>query len=416
VVSASADGTVRVWDSEEARRPEPSTLAGHAGEVARCQISPDGAAIVSASHDNTLKVWDTTDGTELDTLRGHTDWVEDCAISPDGSFIVSVSADGTVKIWDAADGSVRLTRGGHESRVIGCAISPDGSSIVSVGTDNAIRVWDTADGAERARLEAREYDEPRACAISPDGRLIISASTWSSLRLWDLAEETEIDVLEPGAAGPDDLDSDEEEVEIPMDAQHHLRARVSLAPDGASIVSAGAFDRTITIWDTETRAEHASLDGHQDFVYDVAVSPDGALIASVSRDATLRVWEAAGGAELAMIPLPGRPGCVAAHPFLPRLACGDAGGALYLIDLVGIEYGPLVVTAVDRGGATKVRCPACWSEHPVQDGWLGLEIACPGPACTTRLRVNSFVAGPPHRSSASRGGAARLGGLFRKRQ
>jgi WD40 repeat protein len=33
-------------------------LAGHTGYVSSCAITPDGDRVVSASHDGTLKVWD----------------------------------------------------------------------------------------------------------------------------------------------------------------------------------------------------------------------------------------------------------------------------------------------------------------------------------------------------------------------
>ena len=59
-------------------------------EVSACAISPDGRWIVSASSDGTVKVWDAATGVERATLRGHTAWK------------VFASSDGTVKVWDAA--------------------------------------------------------------------------------------------------------------------------------------------------------------------------------------------------------------------------------------------------------------------------------------------------------------------------
>jgi len=77
----------------------------------------------------------------------------------------------------------------------------------------------------------------------------------------------------------------------------------------------------------------------------------------------------------------------------PFAACGDGGGGVYLIDLVAIEYGPIIVTAADlgNGAGPALRCPKCFRLHPLDDAWLGEVIECPTPDCGLSLRVNPFV-------------------------
>jgi WD40 repeat protein len=54
VVSASGDGTLRVWDLDSGACT--ATLRGHTGEVLAVAVTGDGRAL-SASHDGTLRVW-----------------------------------------------------------------------------------------------------------------------------------------------------------------------------------------------------------------------------------------------------------------------------------------------------------------------------------------------------------------------
>ena len=50
---------------------ELHTLSGHTGAVKAVAVTADGRRAVSASVDGTLKVWDLGERCELHTLRGH---------------------------------------------------------------------------------------------------------------------------------------------------------------------------------------------------------------------------------------------------------------------------------------------------------------------------------------------------------
>ena len=82
------------------------TLQGHAGRVNAVALTPDGQRVVSASDDGTLKVWDLESGREMRTLQGHADWVNAVALTPDGHRAVSASIDNTLKVWDLESGSL----------------------------------------------------------------------------------------------------------------------------------------------------------------------------------------------------------------------------------------------------------------------------------------------------------------------
>ena len=166
-----------------------------------------------------------------------------------------------------------------------------------------------------------------------------------------------------------------------------------MSPDGTWIVSAGDDDRTLKIWDAATGAERASFIGYS-YLRDCAVSPDGTWIVSAGKDGTVKVWDVATGTERAVLVLPGAATAVAFHPLTPMVACSDWGGGVHLAHLVGIELGPLVVTAAVHDHELTVRCPACREAFPVDRDRLGTETACPRPACGTRLRINPLVLRP----------------------
>ncbi|KAK4458976.1 hypothetical protein QBC42DRAFT_299809 [Cladorrhinum samala] len=69
---------------------------------------------------------------------------------------------------------------------------------------------------------------------------------------------------------------------------------VTFSPDGRILASASR-DQTVRLWDTATGRTVYTLKGHSDWVRSVAFSPDGRILASASDDQTVRLWDTATG-------------------------------------------------------------------------------------------------------------------------
>jgi WD40 repeat protein len=179
-ISASADGTLRVW--EVATGACLHTLTGHTDWVNHVAVTGDGRAI-SASDDGTLRVWEVATGACLHTLTGHTDRVNHVAVTGDGRAI-SASADGTLRVWEVATGACLHTLTGHTDRVNHVAVTGDGRAI-SASADGTLRVWEVATGACLHTLTGHTFGVNHV-AVTGDGRAI-SASDDGTLRVWEVA-------------------------------------------------------------------------------------------------------------------------------------------------------------------------------------------------------------------------------------
>ena len=74
-------------------------VSGHTDGVLRAAFSADGHRVVTASADGTARLWDAQTGAVLSIFSGHTSQVENATLSPDGGRIVTASHDETARIW-----------------------------------------------------------------------------------------------------------------------------------------------------------------------------------------------------------------------------------------------------------------------------------------------------------------------------
>jgi hypothetical protein len=76
----------------------------------------------------------------------------------------------------------------------------------------------------------------------------------------------------------------------------------AIAPNGAWVVSAGS-DATAHVWSTATGQTQLTLIGHRGQVLGCAVSADGLWIATAGEDGTVRVWDSSTGTQTLVVEL-----------------------------------------------------------------------------------------------------------------
>jgi WD40 repeat protein len=265
-VTGSADATCRVWDVGAAR--EIARLEGHTAPVNAVAVAPDGTRAASGSEDGTASLWDCSTGARIRELPGHAQAVDAVAIDPGGAMCASGSRDGVVRMFDARTGEPRATLTGHSGPVLSLRFSGDGSRLLSGGADGSVRVWYTASGAAGPVL-AGHGGAVYSIRWSPDDSRAISASADGTARIWDPAGGASLATLE-GHGGP--------------------AITCDFDPDGHRAVTSGA-DGVVRVWDAATGIVLSELPGHTGMVFAATFTPDGRRIISASQDGSARVWD-----------------------------------------------------------------------------------------------------------------------------
>lgn len=213
-------------------------------------FSPDDMMIAAAMSDMTVGLWQIAGGAELSRLSGHEDIVTDVEFSADGATLASSSADSTVRLWDAASGEALHVLREHVDYVFKLSFNSDGARLAS--SSAAIGISESERTAEH-----------------------------NTIQIWDVA-------------------SGENILTIPPDGVGFVRD-VEFSPDGATIAAttwSGALGGTARIYDVATGEELQRLYAHRDTIANLEFSPDGALLATASRDQSVKIWDIGKGVLL----------------------------------------------------------------------------------------------------------------------
>ena len=194
LASASADGTVCIWDSES--RSEVLRLGGessgdlgaHTHGISDVQWSHDGRLLCTCSDDKTLRLWDATSGECLRVLRGHTHFVMCCAFNRQGSMVASGAYDETVRLWEVKTGACVRKLPAHSDPVTAVDFSADSSLLVSSSHDGLCRIWDAETGSCLKTMLSPANPPISFARFTPNGRYVLTASMGDDeccLKLWN---------------------------------------------------------------------------------------------------------------------------------------------------------------------------------------------------------------------------------------
>lgn len=198
VVSAAADGTVRVWDIE---RKAPLESLAVSLPINSLSLSPDAKRVLLGTNDKAVRLWDLDTKQELKQFKGHSSAVLAVGFSPDGARAVSGGEDRTVRVWNAASGKCIATFRGHKGRVRSVALLPDGRFALSASDDTTVRLWSVESESEIQRF-AGHAGVVRGVAVSFDGAWGLSGGDDGTVRVWDLKEADQIIVRSYRHLGP----------------------------------------------------------------------------------------------------------------------------------------------------------------------------------------------------------------------
>jgi WD40 repeat protein len=267
--------------------PPVMTLEGHEYEIRSICYSPDGKQMVSGGLDKTTQRWNLQAGKEVEDVRDVWERICAMAISRDGRWLITAGGDLNLGRWELKaceikTGMVKRFEG-HSLELIECIdISKDSMLLASASHISTVRIWSLDTG----KLVAGPFmgrSSVGAIRFSQDSKKLAINSLLGWLEVWDVQTQ-----------------------KLHQRAGKSLSGRGTYAPifwtNKETILAVFPFDEVVhergdasatTIYEFDASTLEtlgAPFEGHIDVIYGLALSFDGALLASTSGDNTIKLW------------------------------------------------------------------------------------------------------------------------------
>ena len=278
------------------------------------------------------------------------------AFNSTGSLLASGARDGVAHIW-AVPGARELLRVVHRTPVSQIAFRPKANQVVTATDDGHVRVFDVARAATVADFKCA--GKIASASFSPDGNLIAALSSDGEVSLLDPEHRKLLHSMAGGDAGFNLAFSDDGKrlatasgdfafVWNVSTGQQLLKAThaatsetltpqqwiydVAISPDGKFLAYAARGDKFAHVWNVETGRQILALK-HATSVAAVAFNADGTKLATGSYDGTARVWELPSGSEVERASQAGGAEVVVFSPNGNRVAAGGMDGTVSVSEI-----------------------------------------------------------------------------------
>lgn len=283
LIAAGERGTLLAWPRStwmgvRVGEKAPDVAPAHDGPItALAWGNKDWLA--SAAADRRIRLW-AMPGREVKQTLETAELVRALAISPDGKRLAAGDDGNAITLFDTATGKPTGKLAGHSNWVTCLAFSADGTRLASGGLDGELLLWEVSAAKRLRDLQART---PPAANAPPTATPAVSAIAFRA--------DGKMVAAGNNAGQIHFINPDDGKVVRATAASHNGGVTGLAFHPGGAILASCSKDRTVKLWDVNGGGQLVNLDGHTAWVQGVVFLERGTRLATAGADQTVRVWD-----------------------------------------------------------------------------------------------------------------------------
>jgi guanine nucleotide-binding protein G(I)/G(S)/G(T) subunit beta-1 len=291
------------------------TLKGHLAKIYAMHWSGDKRHLVSASQDGKLLVWDGLTTNKIHAIPLRSSWVMTCAYSPSGNFVACGGLDNICSVYNlrSREMPIRVSREltAHSGYLSCCRFFNDKDIVTSSGDMSCI-LWDIEADAKVTEFTDHTGDVMSVSIIPEKQNYFISGACDATAKLWDIrsgkceltfeGHESDINAIQyfPSGlsfgTGSDDASCRLFDIRSHRELMQYTHDNILCGITSVAFSISGRYlfagydDFNCHVWDTLKGDRVGTLQGHENRVSCLGVSPDGMALCTGSWDSLLKIW------------------------------------------------------------------------------------------------------------------------------
>lgn len=142
LLSASLDGTCKIWDSSQGSYNALRTYIGHTEGIRSSHFSNTGDRFLSSAFDRYVRLWDTETGQAVGTFSNRKMAYTVRFCPRDNNLFLAASSDNKIYQWDVRTGAICQEYNYHLQACNTLLFVDQGRKFVSTADDKKLLVWE----------------------------------------------------------------------------------------------------------------------------------------------------------------------------------------------------------------------------------------------------------------------------------
>ncbi|MBW4619980.1 MAG: AAA-like domain-containing protein [Cyanosarcina radialis HA8281-LM2] len=343
LVTGGEDGTAKLWslDGDLLRVFEHHAFPDRVG-VKSTNFNRNGEKLATAGDDGIVKIWD-INGNLIRTITTHIgkvetvkfNWGNEQQIATSSSDDPTSTNSTVVRLWNWKDRELLVEFKGHQGSIESIRYSDDGRTLATAGKeDGIVRIWNLDEvSPARSKFSVSHKGKINSVRLNSNASTYVTAGDDGTIRLWTIDGK----LLAT-------FDKYRGKVQFKSNRFHPKDDSLMAVGDNRGQIRLLKFDGQ------NLKESIVFAEKHENGIESLNFSPDGQIIATASRDKTVKIWNLQGKLKKT-ISYNTRVWSLRFSPDSSRFVVGGEHSEAYLYDL---NTGKQISLKTDRSASRSI--------------------------------------------------------------